>query len=180
MFNLKKLKVTYKKYDGELSVRVVRPYGVVVKNSKLYLSAFCEERNDVRIFKCSRFEVLEILQESFKMPEEFSLEEFWKNSKKQFIRRIPSYISNDKKYSIRIRLLEEKKNILKGFEVLHYERKEEYHIYDINMISFETACSVIFTFSDRVEVVEPIELKKYIVDKAKKIMELNVKEANKI
>lgn len=173
VFNLKKLKVSYKKYDGELSERVVRPYGVIVKNSKLYLSAFCEERNEVRIFKCSRFESLEILKESFSMPEKFSLEDFWKNSKQHFIRRMPKATSGFKTYSVKIRLFEEKKNILQGFEVLKYEKIEQYHIYEINMISFETACSVVFPFSDRIEVIEPIELNKYIIDKAKRIIELN-------
>ena len=173
VFNLKKVKVTYRKYDGELSERVVRPYGVIVKNSKLYLSAFCEERNEVRTFKCSRFEKLEILKESFSMPEEFSLEDFWKGSKNQFIKRLPSSTADLKTYPVKIRLSEEKKTILQGFEVLNYEKYEEYHIYDINMISFETACSVIFTFSDRVEIIEPLELKEYIIDKAKMIIELN-------
>ena len=173
VFNLKKLKVTYRKYDGELSERVVRPYGVIVKNSKLYLSAFCEERNEVRTFKCSRFEKLEILKESFSMPEEFSLEDFWKGSKNQFIKRMPSSTPDLKTYPVKIRLSKEKKTILQGFEVLNYEKYEEYHIYDINMISFETACSAIFTFSDRVEIIEPLELKEYIIDKAKTIIELN-------
>lgn len=174
VFNLKKLKIRYKKYNGETSERVIRPYGVIVKNSELYLSAFCEERMEARIFKWERIEALEILEESFSMPEKFSLEEFWKNSKQQFIRRIPSNISFNKAYSVKIKLFEEKKAMLQGFEVLHYEKHEEHHIYDINMISFQTACSALFPFSDKIEILEPKELKKYIIDKAKKIINLNL------
>ncbi|MPN31885.1 hypothetical protein SDC9_179360 [bioreactor metagenome] len=49
--------------------------------------------------------------------------------------------------------------------------KEEW-IYDIDMLSFETACSIIFPLSDRVEVLEPIELRDYILTKTKKILNL--------
>lgn len=174
VFNLKKLKIAYKKYDGEISERIIRPYGVVVKNSELYVSAFCEERKEVRIFKCNRIEVLEILKESFRMPEKFSLEEFWKSSKQQFIRRIPSNTAFNKAYSVKIKFFEEKKDMFQGFEVLHHEKHEGHYIYDINMICFQTACSVIFPLSDKIEIIEPQELKKYIIDKAKRIISLNI------
>lgn len=175
VFNLKKLKIKYKKYDGEVSERVVRPYGVIVKNSDLYFSAFCEERKEVRIFKASRIEALEMLDESFSMPEKFSLEEFWKSSKQQFMRRIPStsHTSLTKSYPVKIKFFEEKKTILQGFEVLHHEKYEDWHIYEINMISFQTACSVIFPLSDKIQVLEPEELKRYIIDKSKKIIKFN-------
>jgi predicted DNA-binding transcriptional regulator YafY len=173
VFNLKKLKITYKKYKGQASERIVRPYGVIVKDSELYFSAFCEERKGVRIFKCSRIQALEILSESFNMPEKFSLEEFWESSKQQFIRRLPSHITFNKAYSVKIKIFEEKRTVLQGFEVLHHEKCEGYHIYDINMISFQTACSVIFPLSDKIAIIEPKELKKYIIDKAKEILNIN-------
>lgn len=173
VFNLKKLKIKYKKYDGQISERIVRPYGVIVKKSELYFAAFCEERNEARIFKSNRIESAEMLEESFSIPEKFSLEEFWEKSKKQFIRRTLPDISVNKTYPVKIKFYEDKKNILQGFEVLNYDIYDRYTIYDINMISFETAVSMIFPISDRVTVLEPEELKKHIIDKAKRIIEMN-------
>lgn len=173
VFNLKKLKMKYKNYDGEISERIVRPYGVIAKNSQLYFSAFCEERKEVRIFRLDRIDTLEILDESFIMPENFSLEEFWEASKQRFLRKAPSNMPVSKAYPVKIKCLEEKKTMLQGFEVLHHEKHEEFYIYDINMISFHTACSAIFPFCDRIEIIEPGELKKFIIDKAKKIIMIN-------
>lgn len=45
-------------------------------------------------------------------------------------------------------------------------------VYDIDMISFQTACNVIFPLSDRVEVLEPIELRDYVIKKTNKILNL--------
>ena len=40
------------------------------------------------------------------------------------------------------------------------------------MLSFETACNVIFPLSDRLEILEPVELRNYIITKANKILNL--------
>ncbi|WP_258881085.1 helix-turn-helix transcriptional regulator [Clostridium tagluense] len=80
VLNLKKLKVHYKKYDGEVSERIIRTYGEVVKNFEWYVIAFCEFKNEIRIFKCSRIENIEVLDEIFRVAENFHLEEFWRNS----------------------------------------------------------------------------------------------------
>jgi hypothetical protein len=45
------------------------------------------------------------------------------------------------------------------------------------MINFYTACTILFPISDRVEILEPEEIKNYIINKAKNIIKLN--EINK-
>ncbi|MBU3127575.1 WYL domain-containing protein [Clostridium tagluense] len=40
---------------------MIRTYCAVVKNSEWYVIAFCEFKNDIRIFKCSRIENIEVL-----------------------------------------------------------------------------------------------------------------------
>lgn len=169
VLNLKKLKVFYKKYNGEVSIRVIRPYGVVVKNSEWYVAAFCEVKDDIRIFKCSRIENIEVLEEGFSMPENFDLEEFWAKSKQQFAGQTSSKIEHNA-YPVKIKFYEEKKHLLEGFYVCSSIKIEDGWIYDIDMISFETACSVIFSLSDIIEVIEPEQLRKYIIIKAKKIL----------
>ncbi|HEX2979311.1 MAG TPA: WYL domain-containing protein [Anaerolineaceae bacterium] len=63
--------------SGETTVRTVRPYGLVVKNTDWYLVAYCETRQDIRVFKCDRVRMAELLEERFSYPEGFNLEEFW-------------------------------------------------------------------------------------------------------
>lgn len=98
----------------ETSERIVRPYGAVVKNLDWYLIAFCELKNEIRIFKCIRIKSIEVLDESFSMPLNFYLEEFWENSKHQFVRQAHLEVTHDS-YPVKIKFYEEKKELLKAF-----------------------------------------------------------------
>ena len=171
VLNLKKLKVHYKKYTGEVSERIVRPYGAVVKDSEWYLIAFCELKSQIRIFKCSRIENIEVLDESFKMAKNFNLEEFWENSKHQFVRQTALKVQHNS-YPVKLKFYEEKKTTLEGFNVISSLKFEDNWIYDIDMISFQTACNLIFPLSDRIEVLEPMELREYVIKKTNKILSL--------
>lgn len=171
VLNLNKLKIHYKKYTGEVSERVIRPYGVVIKNSQWYMVAFCELKNEIRVFKCARITDIEVLEESFIMPESFYLKDFWKKSKKQFVTRTVSE-SVSSSYPVKLKFYEEKKKLLEGFNICSTTEDNGYFIYDIDMISFTTACNVIFPMSDRLEVLDPTELREFIINKSKKICDL--------
>lgn len=171
VLNLKKIRIYYKKYDGEVSKRIIRPYGVVVKNSEWYMAAFCEVKNDIRVFKCSRIENIEVLEESFSMHENFDLEEFWGKSKQHFVEQTSPKM-NHNAYAVKIKFYMEKMHLLEGFYVVSSIKLEDHWIYVMDMISFETAGSVIFPLSDRIEVLEPEELREYIIKKTNKILDL--------
>ncbi len=171
MLDLKRLKVHYKKYNGEASERIIRPYGAVVKDSEWYVAAFCELKNEIRIFKCSRIEIIEVLDESFIRAENFDLEEFWGKSKHQFVKQATLKIPHNS-YPVKIKFCEEKKSTLEGFYVLSTMKVKDAWVYDIDMISFQTACNVIFPLSDRMEILEPMELREYIIRKTNKILKL--------
>ncbi|MBB6214516.1 putative DNA-binding transcriptional regulator YafY [Anaerosolibacter carboniphilus] len=171
VLNLKKLKVRYKKFNGEVSERILRPYGAVVKNSEWYVIAFCELKNDIRVFMSNRIENIEVLDESFSMAENFSLETFWENSKQQFVKHASLKIE-PKVYPVKLKFYEEKQQTLQGFYVHSFSKVENDWIYDIDMISFQTACNVLFPLSDRIEVLEPVELREYIIKKSTKILNL--------
>ncbi len=172
ILHFKKIKVYYKKYTGDLSERILRPYGVVVKNSEWYVVAFCEAKNEVRVFKCSRIEQLEVLDEVFIIPENFYLEEFWDTNKQVFMRQSPIKSSHHS-YPVKTKCLEENKQLLEGFDIYASAQLGNMWLYAIDMLSFKTACSVIFPLSDRIEVLEPLELREYIIKKTNKILNLH-------
>lgn len=171
ILNLKKLKVNYKKFRGEVSERIIRPYGVVIKSSEWYVVAFCEMKNEIRVFKCNRMENIQVLDENFTIPNNFYLDEFWQKSKEKFINKTSSEIDNTL-YTIKVKLSDENKNLLKGFNILSSTKVKDKWVYHVDMISFETACNVIFPFSDRIEILEPMELRSYIIEKSNKILDL--------
>ncbi len=171
VLDLKKLRIHYRKYAGEVTERVIRPYGAIVKNLEWYLAAFCELKEEMRVFKCGRIEVIEVLDEGFNMADDFYLEEFWNYSKQQFVRHTAlkeSFVA----FSVKIRCFEEVDNILKGFSVLSAIKKAGYWVYELDMISLQTACSVLFPLSDRIEILEPVSLKNHVIKKCNRILNL--------
>jgi predicted DNA-binding transcriptional regulator YafY len=171
ILHLKKLEVSYKKYNEELSKRILNPYGAVVKSDEWYMVAFCEDKYDIRVFKCSRIEGIQVLDETFSIPPSFSLEAFWENNKQNFIKQttikeVPC------SYPVKVRSLDEKPLLLKDFPLLSSVQLENVWIYEIDLLSFETACRVILPFSDQIEVLDPLELRQYLLTKAQKILTL--------
>jgi predicted DNA-binding transcriptional regulator YafY len=172
VLDLKKLRINYKKYDGSATERIIRPYGAVVKDSEWYVAAFCENRNEIRIFRCSRIENVQMMDEGFKAPEDFSLEEFWEKSKLQF--KAQSFrIPENKFYPVKLKFYEEKGKLLEGFKEISFSKAGDHWIYEIDMLSFETACRMLFELCDRIEVIEPQEVRNYIIKKSEKILEIN-------
>ncbi|MEN6614212.1 MAG: WYL domain-containing protein [Armatimonadota bacterium] len=84
----RKLNITYRKVNGDISTRVVRPYGMVVKVMSWYLVGYCEIRRQIRTFKCDRIENAAMLDEQFTIPSDFSLASHWKACGAALINRI--------------------------------------------------------------------------------------------
>lgn len=172
MLELRKLNVKYEKYNEESSQRVLSPYGVVVKNSQWYLVAKCHLKNEVRIFKCSRLKEIELLDETFEIPKSFDLERFWQQSKTMFVKKTAVTVSAPS-YIVKLELDANDSESLKGFIVISSSTSKGRLTYELDMISFSTACNVLFPLSDRIKVIAPAELKSWIEAKAKNILKLN-------
>lgn len=77
VWHSRKVIIEYGKTSGEHSTRTVQPYGLVVKMIQWYLVAFCESRQAVRTFSVSRINNASLLDDSFTLPDDFSLEAYW-------------------------------------------------------------------------------------------------------
>jgi len=75
----RKLKMTYESVSSGNTTRIIRPYGIVTRNNQKYLIAFCETKQEILTFKLVRIESIEILDENFTVPKDFSLRTFMKN-----------------------------------------------------------------------------------------------------
>jgi predicted DNA-binding transcriptional regulator YafY len=174
ILDLRKLKICYKKYTGDCSERIVRPYGVVVKNTECYLIAYCEEKEQPRVFKCTRIQSIETLDEFFVIPPDFSLETFWEDSKQHFIKNA---IQTDSPcaYKVKVHSTYEITDSLKGFDILSSLQMNDLWVYEMDLLSFKTALNILFPLSDQLEVVQPLALRDSILSKAKKVLALYIK-----
>lgn len=78
----KKIKIDYwRTYDGELTTRVVSPYGLLNRFNNWYLCGYCNESKGLRIFHLLHVRELEVLDQStYTIPKDFSLQELYYNS----------------------------------------------------------------------------------------------------
>ena len=89
VLKLIKLKIIYYKDSKniqETTCRTVRPYGLVVKNMDWYLVAYCEYKQELRVFRCDRLiEVTTIDNETYTIPKDFVLDSFWNKWTEEFV-----------------------------------------------------------------------------------------------
>lgn len=84
VWHSRKVSIEYENAAHDRTVRVVRPYGLVVKATQWYLVAYCETREAIRTFNVSRILDARLLEETFPWPDDFSLEACWKARTRDF------------------------------------------------------------------------------------------------
>jgi predicted DNA-binding transcriptional regulator YafY len=84
VWHSRKVTLEYENAAQERTVRVVRPYGLVVKVMRWYLVAYCETREAIRTFNVARIHSARLLEETFVWPDGFSLESYWKARARDF------------------------------------------------------------------------------------------------
>lgn len=170
-----KLQILYTKASKNLTqtdIRKVLPYGLVVKNMDWYLVAYCETRQDIRVFRCDRIiEAVLIPSETFSIPDDFSLEVFWKD----WVSEFEGVIKDDcpPYYPVRIKLLDQKLTGL-GETNLSFSNSSTDEV-TVNLYSYENACNKLLELSNRVEVLEPTVLRDYVISQAQSTLRIYLK-----
>lgn len=85
----KKLKIYYEQADGEQKERLIEPLGLVAKGNRWYLVA--SRNGELRNYRVSRIHRAKVEDETFSRPLNFSLADYWEQSKKEFIKNLPQY-----------------------------------------------------------------------------------------
>src|SRR5688572_7152948 len=84
-----RLKFLYEKADGESSEREVDPLGLVARANRWYLVA--AKGDDRRTYRVSRIRSAQILAERCDRPKEFDLAAYWEASTNRFREHLPRY-----------------------------------------------------------------------------------------
>ena len=71
----RRLRLSYQRGDFDAAERIVDPYGLVAKASIWYLVA--ASAGEMRVFRISRIQAIEVMEESFSRPADFDLRAFW-------------------------------------------------------------------------------------------------------
>lgn len=146
--------------------RRVRPYGLVVKDGDWYLVAWCEERRDIRVFRCDRISEA-VIQEGadFTVPPDFNLEVFWQKWVRQFVQEVNS--SDPGGYPVEFRVLSPDFR-LGDYDVLAKSGDS----ITVELHSFENARNTVLGLGESIEVLGPMELRDYVIQRAGNILEI--------
>jgi len=87
MKSLQKTAITYQNAGGSKSRRIVHPYAWINRFGNHYIVAYCEKREEIRLFRLDRIKNLTVLPNSFTISEEYDAKRF--ESDKAFNRREP-------------------------------------------------------------------------------------------
>ncbi|WP_167958064.1 helix-turn-helix transcriptional regulator [Anaerosporobacter faecicola] len=156
IWQLHKLRVVYEKVDQTRTDRIIRPYGIVVKDNVWYLVGYCERSNAIRIFRCERITSCTLLNESFLYPEDFHLKTYFAVSLKEF----KGNCNLQEQYAVSLVATE---NIFPQLKDLEYTVKKaiksaSYEIC-VNLFGFENALRDYWNILIQAEILEPVELR---------------------
>jgi predicted DNA-binding transcriptional regulator YafY len=158
----------YQKANDSHSTRIVHTYGLVVKAMEWYLVGYCESRMDVRVFKCERITDAKILDETFKMPDGFSLESFWNQSSREFEKGR----TNSEYYPVDIRLSKDDFYILRDFNVIKQSIGSDYINASVNLHSYDRAKDEVLDLIGWAEIIKPVELREFAVHKLESMLKM--------
>jgi hypothetical protein len=112
-----KLRISYHKYtSSEAETLTLQPYALKEFAKRWYLVAHCEERNGLRVYGLDRIKELEIIEDRFRMPSGFDVEEVFATS-------FGTYIPEGKAETITFRTTAKEARFLRDLP-LHVSQEE--------------------------------------------------------
>lgn len=155
VWQLNKLYITYEKVNQTSSSRIVRPYGIAIKDNIWYLVGYCESSLTIRIFRCDRITECVLLNESFLYPEHFVLKQYFKSEMKDF----KTNCNLAEQYAVTLSTTYEMLSMFKGLEYSMVKREDDRYEICVNLYSLENAQNDYWNIVINSKIISPIELR---------------------
>lgn len=143
------------------SARCIEPYYLIFRWSSWYVWGWCKEREDFRLFKLNRMDKTQLSERSFTKREA----------------PVPD-LSNEKIFPGRISVKalfepECKWRLIEEFGIGSFVEEENRKLlFQADYTDIENLISWLLTFGDKVELLEPVEVREKIADIAKKLVKV--------
>jgi predicted DNA-binding transcriptional regulator YafY len=153
------VKFLYRNMRGEILQRTVEPMTVIFKGYAWYLFAFCKERNDYRLFRLSRMDNLEVVNQKFQR-KDISYKEYFSNPE-NLINTVDLVLKFSPEVKIRVEEYFEE-------SVVKYT-SDGGMIVSVSFPEDEWVYSTILSFGEHVEIISPPYIRGIVRAKAEKI-----------
>jgi predicted DNA-binding transcriptional regulator YafY len=151
-----RLRFFYEKADGEASERQVDPLGVVARANRWYLVA--AKGDEQRTYRVSRIRSAEILRERASRPQDFDLSAYWEASTNRFREHLPRYEAT---FVVTHGILPWV--CYRSWRVLERVQDGERFRVSMRFDAPEEARQFALSFGAELEVLEPQELRDYVL-----------------
>lgn len=161
---INKYVITFTYFNAELTVthQTVEPLKLVFKSHSWYLVAYSENKKDIRIFKISRIRELQITSQLFdrELPKDFSITPVYKEEY-----NTPVFILHFSE-KIAYKVYDEfQEKYIKKLDDGTLEVTFRYQLSDWTFL-------YLLSFGEYVEIIEPVEARNILKEKAKKIFSM--------
>lgn len=159
----RELEVDYHPFMGKCGVLHIQPYTLKMYNRRWYILGYMKEENGIRHLALDRIEELNITKQTFKIPHDFNAESYYNDSVGIFVNE------NLKPKKVRIRAFKPYDSYIKSLP-LHHSQVEikddnkDYADFKLDVCLTPDLTSQLLAMGDKVEVLEPKELREDIKD----------------
>jgi predicted DNA-binding transcriptional regulator YafY len=165
----RRLNMSYKNPNGTVSSRLLEPYALVAKTGIWYLVA--ERDTQLRVYRVSRITHVDPLDEHFERPTSFDLVQFWSTWTIDFESSLRKYevllwVKNDYyKTFVRTTPFPVDRDIQ-----IQPDVPRDYVAVRVTFETMEIACHHILGYGGKVHVVEPLDLRNLVIERARQIL----------
>ena len=172
----RRARILYARGECDAVERVVDPLGLVAKGSVWYLVAGVE--GEVRSYRVSRVQRVEVSDESCRRPPGFDLAAFWEQSAAEYRARLPNYAAR-----VRVRR-EIVARLPYAGRFARIERtgepdREGWVEVALRFDAEEMACEYALSFGTQLEVLEPAALRERVLSAARSVVDVYTRNASR-
>lgn len=163
-------KISYAKVNGEISERIIQPVGIVCKRNVWYVIAYAPERKGYRTFRVDQIiSIVNRENSTFKYPQEFSITNHIGDSWGVYC--------DDPVRKVRLKFSRAVANRVKNLRYHHSqeiigEGRDGSLIVEFEACGFKELQSWVLQWGPEVEVLEPLDLREQVRERARQVVKL--------
>lgn len=153
----------------ESSTLILQPYCVRLFKQRWYLLAYNSDYNELRTYSLDRIQGFKKLAETFTIPDSFNAQEYFENYYGIIVKR-------GEVEDVKLRASKEQANYLRSLKLHHSQQEvethEDYSIFTYRLCPELDFIIEIMSMGERVEVLEPKQLRNQIAESAEQLSRL--------
>lgn len=153
----------------ESSTLILKPYCVRLFKQRWYLLAYNSDYNELRTYSLDRIQDFKKLAETFTIPDSFNAQEYFENYYGIIVKR-------GEVEDVKLRASKEQANYLRSLKLHHSQQEvethEDYSIFTYRLCPELDFIIEIMSMGERVEVLEPKQLRNQIAESAEQLSRL--------